>query len=422
MLKYLISAVTSTMCLVLIVFLIPLSIVVHRDARNKAITTATEQAITIASVAPTLTPKALSGKPVDGFAATVFLPDGGTMGVPAQRGPAITAATHCTPATTETTDGVEVLVPVAGRDGCPTVVRVLADRTALYEGAAGITLLLIVVSIALVLVGTLLAERLARGLLRSVHDLESTAGAIAGGDLHARARSDGPAEIRRAGAQLNLLAIRVDQLLNKQAQRTADLAHRLRTPLTSLRLDIDALPEGPLTQRLIQDHDTLSRVLNEVILAARRTTADGASPAADLVSVVTERVEFWSVLAEETDRKISCNFCAGPLLIGAGPAALAAALDALLGNIFAHTPAGVSIHLSIHRADTDALLVVDDAGPGFPNLDVTVRGRSKGSSTGLGLDIARHTAEDSGGRMRLGTPPGGGARVELLFGGLEAQS
>ncbi|WP_169736790.1 sensor histidine kinase [Pseudonocardia spinosispora] len=406
----------------LIVFLIPLSILVHRDARNKAVTTATEQAITIASVAPTLTAKALSATPVDGFAATVFLPDGGIIGVPAQPGPDVTAARHCTPTTTETSEGVEVLVPVAGHDGCPTVVRVLADRTALYEGAAGITLMLIVISIALVLVGALLAERLARGLLRSVHDLESTASAIAGGDLHARARSDGPAEIRRAGAQLNLLAIRVDQLLNKQAQRTADLAHRLRTPLTSLRLDIDALPGGPLTQRLIHDHDTLSRVLNEVILAARRTTADGASPAADLVSVVNERVEFWSVLAEETDRKISCDFCAGPLVIGAGPAALAAALDALLGNIFAHTPAGVPIHLSIQRAGTDALLIVDDAGPGFPNLDVTVRGRSKGASTGLGLDIARHTAEDSGGKMQLGTPPGGGARVELLFGGLDAQS
>ena len=65
-----------------------------------------------------------------------------------------------------------------------------------------------------------------------------------------------------------------------------------------------------------------------------------------------------------------------------------AMLDALLGNVFAHTPEGSPIAVtSVVRTD-DVLLAIEDGGPGLPDLGVLERGRSHGSSSGLGLDIA----------------------------------
>ena len=68
------------------------------------------------------------------------------------------------------------------------------------------------------------------------------------------------------------------------------------------------------------------------------------------------------------------------------------------------------------RAGGGARLVMDDAGPGFPDGIVPERGRSGAGSTGLGLDIVRRTAEAAGGELRLGSSDAGGARVVAEFG------
>ncbi|WP_051342169.1 sensor histidine kinase [Pseudonocardia spinosispora] len=411
-------AVVAAMCLVLVSFVTPLIILVHRDAEREAMATATERAAAVAALAWSLTPRSLPAEAVSGYATTVFRSDGQVLGFPAPRPAALAEASrHCLLQLDAMDDGFEVLLPVAGQTGCQTVVRVFADEGALAGQSGKITLLVVTLAMAFLLMGLLLAERLARRLLYSLKDLTSSAETMAAGDLSARAKMDGSTEVRRAAERLNLLAVRVEQMLDKQAQHVADLVHRVRTPLTSLRLDIDSVPDPDIAERLGEDHDAVSRVLNEVIRAARRTTADGTSPESDLVAVVAERAEFWTPLAEETGRIIVRDLCPGPVRVRAGQAALAAALDALLGNIFAHTPPGVSVRLTVRTRGPDGVLIVDDAGPGFKDEGLIQRGRSQGASTGLGLDIVRQTADDSGGRMRLGVPPGGGARVELILGG-----
>jgi signal transduction histidine kinase len=92
-----------------------------------------------------------------------------------------------------------------------------------------------------------------------------------------------------------------------------------------------------------------------------------------------------------------------------------AALDALLGNVFEHTPDAAAFGVTLRRADVrDAELLVDDAGPGLDPGRIR-RGRSGGGSTGLGLDIARRTAEAAGGSIAVGRSPLGGARIALTF-------
>jgi signal transduction histidine kinase len=88
------------------------------------------------------------------------------------------------------------------------------------------------------------------------------------------------------------------------------------------------------------------------------------------------------------------------------------AIDALLGNVFAHTPEGTAVRVAVSEHG----LVVEDAGPGIRDPDSAVRrGVSGAGSTGLGLDIARRVARSAGGRLDIGTSPLGGARVALVL-------
>ena len=130
-----------------------------------------------------------------------------------------------------------------------------------------------------------------------------------------------------------------------------------------------------------------------------------------------DRLDFWSVLAEDTARAVTADLAPGPLPVAVAAAELAAAVDAVLGNVFAHTPDGVAFSVRLAALPRGgAEVVVADEGPGLPAgaADPIQRGVSGGASTGLGLDIARRAAEDSGGELRLESGPG--ARVVLVLG------
>ena len=74
-----------------------------------------------------------------------------------------------------------------------------------------------------------------------------TAERLGRGDLDARVEPGGPDEVREVGAALNRLAARISELLAREREEVADLSHRLRTPVTALRLDVESLPEAART-------------------------------------------------------------------------------------------------------------------------------------------------------------------------------
>ena len=94
-----------------------------------------------------------------------------------------------------------------------------------------------------------------------------------------------------------------------------------------------------------------------------------------------------------------------------------AALDALLENVFTHTPDGTALRVTVEAGvDGGGTVVVEDAGPGLPSLAPEPRGRSAAGSTGLGLDIARRAAQSGGGALHLAASELGGAQVRLTLG------
>jgi signal transduction histidine kinase len=178
-------------------------------------------------------------------------------------------------------------------------------------------------------------------MVRPVGELSAVSRRLAGGDLDARARPAGPPEIRDVATGLNHLAARIRDLLGQEREAAADLSHRLRTPLMALRLDAGALRDQDEAEHVSGDIDALERAVSQSISDARRPAATRAGQGScDAAQVVAERVEFWSVLSAETGRDVEVDLAAGPLPVRLGRGDLAACIDALLGNVFAHTPDG----------------------------------------------------------------------------------
>ena len=410
-------------------FAIPLGLLVRDVARDRAIADAEEDQ---AALAPTLAVDAtteeleaaieLTPSGQDGRFAVV-LPDGTQLGDQGQLNPSsVRLAKEQGLAFSESVDGgIDVFGPVVLGNGDTVVLRVHVPDSLATDGVARSWLVLALVALVLLVVAVVATDRLARSVTRPAAELARTSRALAGGDTQARAEVTGPPEIVDVAESLNLLADRIDELLAAERERVADLSHRLRTPLTALRLDA----EGHGADDLVEDVDRLETEVSEIIRAARRPLHEEVALRSDLADVAEERAAFWGALADDDERTWRCSVDPpGPHLVHLAADDLAAAVDVLLGNVFAHTPEGTAYALSVRATSERVELSVDDGGAGIAEgaswLD---RGASPGGSTGLGLDIAASAARAGGGALRIERSERlGGARVVLDLPRVETTS
>ena len=128
----------------------------------------------------------------------------------------------------------------------------------------------------------------------------------------------------------------------------ADLSHRLRTPLTALRIDVESLADPQARARLVADLDAVDRTVDDVIREADRPVREGVAVACDAAAVVAERVRFWSVLAEEERRQVTVAVPpTGRCWSRSAETDLVACVDALIGNVFAHTREGTPFSVGL---------------------------------------------------------------------------
>ena len=415
--RILLTLLAST-SIVLVAFLAPLMVLIGSFAVDRSQREVVLQIQPLVSRIPVVEPESLDELVAafteeTGHPATVYLADGGIVGTPRPLDPPVELAREKGAFFAEADAGRDLLVPVYTDSG-EAILRVFVTEEELTGAVRGARLTLLVLGLGLLAVSVGLGLLLARSFLRPISELGSTAERLAGGDLSARVPASDIREIDNAGTALNRLARRVVELLGLEREEVADLAHRLRTPVAALRLDADSLPEADSTDRLRADVDRLDRMVDEVIREARRPLREDIPASADLCSVARERAAFWAVLAEDQDRELVVDIPHGPIPVAAEGRDLGDALDALIGNVFSHTPESVPFWVRVGSTGRDQVWVeVADAGPGMPAQDVLERGRSDSGSTGLGLDIVRRTAERSGGSIEIGTTRSGGARVRM---------
>jgi signal transduction histidine kinase len=413
--------VAATTSVVLLAFLLPAASLVARVAAARALDGAqTQLQFLIPSVGldQRADVAALVGTTAGGSDAgrsvAVRWTDGTWLGTP---GVLTDGEVPTTASVRETDAGTRLVQPVRRVEGT-AVVEVFVPAAQLRAGVTRTWLVLAGLGAVLLVLALVVADRVARSLTRPVTELARTAHLLGNGDLTARVVPAGPAEVQEVGSAVNRLAGRIGELLAAERETAADLAHRLRTPLTALRLDAESLAPRD-RERLLDDVDAVSRGVDEVISEARRPVREGIGAGSDASAVVADRVRFWSVLAEEEARTVTVDLAEGPLPVRVAAADLAAAVDALLGNVFAHTPEGTGFGVTVQaRPGGGARVVVADTGPGMPDASgALVRGHSGAGSTGLGLDIAQRTARASGGTVELSSSPAG-TTVTLELGPL----
>jgi signal transduction histidine kinase len=418
----LILLVVAISSMVLISFLVPLALVLRTLAADRAVSSANDRA---QSLIPWVS---AGGAGLDQAVGqlnaadktrpvTVFLPGGSVLGPPAARSAGVRLAAEGKSFSAETQGGVEVLVAVQGLPQGTAVIRVFVPDAQLHAGVTRAWLLLGGIGLGLLVLSVAVADQLARSLVRTLRALARASDHLAAGNLSARATVAGPPEMRQVSSGLNRLAARIGDLLAHERETAADLSHRLRTPLTALRIDAESLQDDSERAQLMSDVDGIERMVNEIIREARRPTGATAGVACDAIQVIGDRAAFWLPLADDQDRAMTVEMTPGPVEAAVSGEDLAACADVLLENVFAHTPEGTGFSVRVsRRAGGGAWVVVSDAGPGFGDPSAARRGRSSAGSTGLGLDIARRIAEASGGSLTVGPSASGGGAVTAGFG------
>ncbi|MCL2535885.1 MAG: HAMP domain-containing histidine kinase [Nocardiaceae bacterium] len=418
-----IALAVGTALLVIVLAAVPIVILLHNKAYAEA-----EQRATFAaqSAADYLSTGEHSAELLEPFVqrlndrndppVTVVLPGGRRSGAPLA--PGVSAAVDAVsgprmdadhdrdtldevsnPYTTAVPGGRAVQVFTRTPTGAARAVAVVTDasvraRLARQYAVAG------AIAAVLLLLAWIAAEVTGRRLVRPLQRAARTATALRDGDLSARAPVEGPEEVAAVAIELNALAARIGELLTQEREAAADLSHRLRTPLTSVRLSVEGLPDGPQRAELEAGLDRLERTLTQIIRAARRGVREGIHPRCDAAQVARERVAFWQPLAEDQERALSVDVPGGPIWVRSTADDLGAALDALIENVVAHTPDGTAFAVVLRPASYGADIVVSDEGGGI-SPDALARGTSDRGSSGLGLDIARSVAEATGGGLDL---------------------
>jgi signal transduction histidine kinase len=350
----------------------------------------------------------------------------------------VTRIAHGTkPDVVDVDGGLVRLQPVRVGD-TTSVVEVFVPDSALTAGTARDWWILLGVALALVAGSVIVVDRLARGAVGSARNLVHAAMAVGGGDFGVRIQPTGPRELAEAGYAFNRMADRLISSRTSERELVADLSHRLRTPLTVLRLDAEALdPDdthiGEFSAAELDRRRGIRRIrqaiedeVDQLINTTRKAVAAQVAAApedgvCDAAEVVRDRMVFWSALAGDQNRQYRVVGAQTRIPVPVARAELAAALDAVLGNVFRYTPQGTAFEVSISRRDGWVAVRVDDAGPGIEDPERAMRrGESNQGSTGLGLDIARRAAKAAGGSVSLARATLGGASVVMLLADAEA--
>jgi signal transduction histidine kinase len=327
-------------------------------------------------------------------------------------------------------------VPVVSSGRTVGAVRVTQSVDAVNDEVRNDTLALVGVGALALLLGLGVAALLAGSLSRPMRALAATARRVAGGDLGARAELDGPAEQREVAAAFNDMTERLAQALAAQREFVANASHQLRTPLTGLKLRLEAAglaaDDPRLEAELIaaeREADRLANLLDELLTLAREAERPATGTPVPLADVVRAAAERWAGPAEQSGHALEVR--GGPdARVLSSAHDLAIVLDNLVENALNYSPGGSSVTIEWSAGADRARLAVLDEGPGvapeedghlFERFYRGEAGRRGAPGTGLGLAIVETLARRWGGGARIANRPEGGARaeVELPLAGAE---
>lgn len=308
------------------------------------------------------------------------------------------------------------------------VVRISRDVRTVQENVGRATAAIVAVAVGGLLAGLAIAIALARSLARPLSRLAAAAQRLGAGDLSTRAgKLEGGTEVDELAGSFDEMADRFERTVRGQREFVANASHQLRTPLTGMKLRLEAAiaetsddAVRDQLQAADREVDRLAQIIERLLTMAGQIE-EGRVPHADLADAVGRAVQRWHERAEQASSSLIDGATAGGVIVSAvaDPDDLDQVLDVLIDNALIHGPGHVEVSAAANGAR--ATVSVRDRGPGIPSDErakVTERFfRGRGAPTGgsgLGLAIARELAERWGGGIEVHTDAGG-TRVDVWF-------
>jgi two-component system sensor histidine kinase BaeS len=263
--------------------------------------------------------------------------------------------------------------------------------------------------------------------------LVAASGRIEAGDLSVRVPVRGPAELRSLARAFNAMSSRLEATEARRRSVVAEVAHELRTPLSIIRGQAEAIADGVYTPGPERMVPILDAVRSLEVLVDDLTTLGLAEAGAlrlrrepvDLAVLVHDTLETQRAAAGAAGLTLVADLTEAPASLEADPARLRGVLSNLVGNAVRHSARGGSVRVVVRPDGGDApgveLRVVDD-GEGIPAellphvLERFVKGEGSPGS-GLGLAIVRDVVEAHGGSVEVASVQGEGTTVTLHLPG-----
>jgi signal transduction histidine kinase len=255
----------------------------------------------------------------------------------------------------------------------------------------------------------------ARNITRPLSDLAHAADSVGRDTRPAQPLAErGARELRDAARAFNTMQDRLHRYLDSRTRVLAAMSHDLKTPLTRLRLQVEALENPPMQARIGRELDEMESMVREA-LALFRGLDDGEPPVAIEIEKLLAQIR-----EEFTDMGASVTVGGHALRpITGKPQALKRCLTNLIANAVKF---GTRAEILIEDG-ADLVIRVRDRGPGIPEGELervfepfyrldSSRNRDSGG-TGLGLSIARDVAQAHGGSLHLANAAGGGLEATL---------
>ena len=316
-------------------------------------------------------------------------------------------------------------VPVVRNDRTVGAVRVTQSVASVQDAIGRAELGLVLIAVIVLALGLGVGTGIARQVAGPVRRLQRVARRVAQGDLTARAALEGSREQLSLAESFNEMAERIARLLEAQREFVADASHQLRTPLTGLRLRLEAArfelgdaPAGAELDAALDEVDRLAGTIEELLVLSRGGEHRAEGSWIDLGELVTATVGRWQARADERRMTLERRIDPGAGTVWIARSDLERALDVLVENALGYAPEGSTV---VVGADP-GVITVRDHGPGIAEDELELvferfhrgrAGRAGAPGSGLGLAIARELARAWGGDLVLGNARGGGAIATL---------
>jgi signal transduction histidine kinase len=275
----------------------------------------------------------------------------------------------------------------------------------------------IVAALAALVLGSILARRIAR----PIEQLADAAQRTAEGDLRATTPVEGPEEVRALANSFNVM---VDRLAEQDAVRrefVVNASHELRTPLTNLQGYLEALRDGVLPpdpstfDSLREEVDRLTRLAASLDLLAGADDERPMPEDLDLGALVRSSMELTAPSFARRSIRVETSIASG-IVVHARSDELAQVVSNLLQNAIRYTPSGGHVRVTVSREDGHAVVRVGNSGAEIPADDLprvwerffrVERSRDRASGgAGIGLAIVKRLVEEAGGRVGASSEAG----------------